>query len=213
MAEFTRDIGSQASTSKARMGDARGLRIRTETIDLVFTSPPYATALDYPRAHFLAIPWMRGVLNVGFDEYLSRAPAYIGSERGRYQGDFKLCPKLKRYEAAHSVLDRLAESSPKQAKLTQRYFLDMQKVFTRVARVLKDGGHAIVVVCPSHIRKVEVPTHKVFFQMGRELGLVRRQLYTRTINERRRILPYMLEAFGKRMDTEYVLVLQKTPQG
>ncbi|MBI1762943.1 MAG: hypothetical protein HYR56_16055 [Acidobacteria bacterium] len=49
---------AQAPSAKveARLGDARKLRLRSETIDLVFTSPPYVTALDYTRAHFLTVP-------------------------------------------------------------------------------------------------------------------------------------------------------------
>lgn len=39
-------------------GDARQLPNQDSSIDLVVTSPPYATALDYSRAHFLAVPWM-----------------------------------------------------------------------------------------------------------------------------------------------------------
>ena len=37
-----------------------------------------------------------------------------------------------------------------------------------------------------------------------------KETLTRIINEQRRILPYILEEFGKRMDTEYVIVFQKS---
>ncbi len=210
MREFVEKNRVEDVVTRAHIGDARCLRVRSESIDLVFTSPPYATAIDYSRAHFLAVPWMSGVLGVTFDKYLLLGPSYIGTERGRFRGDFTIHQKLRRYETAHSVLSRLAETSPRHAKLTQRYFLDMQQVFTRIARVLRTGGHAIVVVCPSHIRKVAVPTHTVFTEMGKEFGLRTKKLHTRTINERRRILPYMLEEFGKRMDTEYVIIFQKS---
>jgi tRNA G10 N-methylase Trm11 len=209
MQEFVAENKAK-EVSRAYIGDARRLCVRSESIDLVFTSPPYVTAIDYSRAHFLAVPWMTEVLGVTFDEYLSIGPSYIGTERGRFREDFTLHRKMRSYETAHSVLSVLEKTSPRHAKLTQRYFLDMHRVFTRIARVLKVGGHAIMVVCPSHIRKVPVPTHTVFTEMGKELGLRRKKLHTRTINERRRLLPYMLEEFGKRMDTEYVIVFQKS---
>ena len=209
MQEFVKENKISKTITRAHIGDARRLRLKNESIDLVFTSPPYATAIDYPRAHFLAVPWMTAVLGVTVDKYLSFAPSYIGTERGQYGGDFILNETMRRHETSHQVLTQLAESSPKHAKLTQRYFIDMHQVLARIAKVLKTGGHAIVVVCPSHIRKVTVPTHTVFVEMGKEFGLRRKRLHTRTINERRRILPYMLEEFGKRMDTEYVIVFQK----
>lgn len=97
----------------------------------------------------------------------------------------------------------------RQAKLIQRYFVDMSQVLTEMQRVLKECHYAVIVVCPSHIRKIEVPTHQVFVEMGQGVGLKLKEQHTRTIDERRRILPYMQQAFGKRMSTEYVLVFQK----
>lgn len=207
-AELCRNVPS--TKAEVKLGDARHLPIEDETIDLIFTSPPYATALDYPRAHFLAVPWMQTVLGVNLEEFRSNAPIYIGSERGRIAGDFTLSDKLINFDLAESILCQLNQQSSRHAKLIQRYFIDMYQVLSEMGRVLKKQKHAIIVVCPSHIRKVEVPTHKVFAEMGRFVGLKLKKEYTRTINERRRLLPYMKQAFGNRMSTEYVLIFQKT---
>jgi SAM-dependent methyltransferase len=193
----------------AQLADARALPLRSESIDLVFTSPPYATALDYPRAHFLAVPWMQPVLGLDLPSYLARTPGYIGSERGRLPKAFAIDPALAAFEQTVNVLNALKTSSIAQAKLAQRYFVDMKRALQEMARVLKPGGHTIIVVCPSHIRKIEVPTHRVLGELGRDCGLAPERCYERTISERRRILPYLKEAFGNRMDTEYVLVLKK----
>jgi DNA modification methylase len=194
---------------EVRIGDARRLRVQEETIDLIFTSPPYATALDYPRAHFLAVAWLQNALGISLADYFARTAAYIGTERGRQQKDFAADERLKDFAVASSVVSRLVKQSQRQAKLTQRYFVDMGRVLAEMARVLRENGHAILVVCPSHIRKIEVPTHRVFAEIGRSLGLKLVKQHTRTISERRRLLPYLRQAFGKRMDTEYVLVFQK----
>jgi hypothetical protein len=85
----------------------------------------------------------------------------------------------------------------------------MYKAFGEMHRVLKDRRHAIIVVCPSHIRKLTVPTHEVFAEMGNVIGFKLKCQHQRTINERLRLLPYMQDAFGKRMSTEYVLIFQK----
>ena len=73
---------------------------------LVFTSPPYATALDYPRAHFLAVSWMKPVFGTTLDEYKSNGSEYIGSERGQvgqFEEDASLGP------LACSTVKQLAE--------------------------------------------------------------------------------------------------------
>jgi DNA modification methylase len=210
MAEFrVRCLQSPATTSEVRIGDARRLRLKNESVDLVFTSPPYATALDYPRAHFLAVAWMQRALGINLQEYRSAAPAYVGSERGRIAGEFRLDARLRRFDLTQAIVTQLAERSSSHAKHTQRYFVDMLKVFSQIERLLKPRRHAIIVVCPSHIRKLEVPTHEVFVELGRSSGLRIKAQHTRTINMSRRILPYMQEAFGKRMDTEYVMIFQK----
>lgn len=210
MADFrTRCADASHAIAEARLGDARRLRLQDETIDLVFTSPPYATALDYTRAHFLAVAWMQNALGISLENYRAKASTYVGSERGRKPSAFQIDERLAKLELTHSVITQLAAQSPSHALLIQRYFVDMHQVFSEIARVLKTDRHAIIVVCPSHIRKMEVPTHSVFVEIGRALGLKLKKNYTRTINQRRRILPYIQEAFGKRMDTEYVLVFQK----
>jgi len=196
-------------TTEARLGDARSLPLGDEGVDLVFTSPPYGTALDYPRAHFLAVAWMQGALGITVQEYKANAPDYIGSERGRLAGDLAVDERLSDLDLAKSVIRTLDEKSTRHAKLLQRYFMDMRQALSEMTRVLKHGRHAIIVICPSHIRKVEVPTHDVFIEMGRTMGLELREKYTRTINSRLRLLPYMPGAFGKRMSTEFILVFQK----
>jgi len=211
MADFrTRCREAEPSTTTARLGDARSLRVRSETIDLVFTSPPYATALDYPRAHFLAVAWMRQALGVNLSDYHARAPGYIGSSRGHTGTGFTVSPQLAGFDRASAILTQMAQHSAAQARHLQRYFADMHQVFGQIARVLKPKRRAVIVVCPSHIRKVPVPTHEVFAELARTQHLKLEEELRRTISIRRRILPYMQETFGQRMETEYVLIFQKT---
>jgi hypothetical protein len=184
------------------------LDLDDESVDLIFTSPPYATALDYPRAHFLAIPWMQPVLGIDLTAYRADAPRYVGSQQGKLKGLPEVDDRLAMLDKTASVIEQLAETSQRQAKLCYRYFTDMFAVLGEMARILKHRRHAIIVVCPSHIRKVPVPTHQVFIEMSQHLGLRLKHQHVRTISERRRVMPYM-NAFGDRMSTEYVLVLQK----
>jgi DNA modification methylase len=131
----------------ARMGDARRLPQEDESVDLVFFSPPYATALDYPRAHFLSVAWMEKAPGTDLAEYRDNAGNYVGSNRGGARG-FKLHPSLELHE-----ISALEKRSARQASVIQRYFLDMSQVLSEAARVLKRGCHALIVICPSHIQQ------------------------------------------------------------
>jgi hypothetical protein len=208
MKEF-RDICERypAVHTSVRTGDARRLALGDETVDLIFSSPPYASALDYPRSHFLAVAWMQAALGINLETYRAKAPSYIGSELGAVQ--VETLPGFENLAKTQQVIKRLKRLSLRHASLTHRYFSDMHKTLSEMHRVLRPGRHAIIVICPSHIRKTPVPTHKVFAEMGNELGLKLKQEYRRTINARLRLMPYAQESFGKRMSTEYVLIFQK----
>ena len=58
-------------------GDARSMPLRDEVIDLIVTSPPYANAIDYMRAHKFPLVWL-GESVVNLTELRAR---YIGSEK------------------------------------------------------------------------------------------------------------------------------------
>lgn len=66
-----------------------------------------------------------------------------------------------------------------------------------------------------HLRKIAVPTHQSFQQMAAALPLAggyrleTQACVERSIDDRRRLLPNVKEAFGERMKTEYVLVFHK----
>lgn len=199
--------------------DARKIPRRRESVDLVVTSPPYCNALDYVRAHALAIGWLQDVFGVTQTEYSLSGRQYIGTERGVRQATSQQgsagCHPSADIRAAKRLVKQLQETDQKMACIVQKYFDDVWQVFGEMGRVLKTGRHLVVVVCPSHIRKVEIPTHKVFKAMtdkmiladGNRLKQV--ACLERTISERRRLLPYMQQEFGQRMQAEYVLVYQK----
>lgn len=192
-----------------KQSDARELPLVDNSIDLVFTSPPYATALDYPRAHFLSVAWMQKRLGLDLEQYKTNGATYIGSERGRIGKNFILDEKISSYTLTQETLLKLAETDIRQANLIQRYFVDMSNVLREISRVLKLGSSAIIVVCPSHIRKVEIQTHKLLTEIAERTNLKLKEEHTRTINGNKRILPYMQESFGNRMSTEYVLIYRK----
>lgn len=203
--------GQKNVESKVKAGDARSLPQKKESVDLVFTSPPYVTALDYTRSHFLAVPWLEHELGISVDDYRRRAGVYVGTERQPSlvrKGDEDV--DVSNLDSLSKVLPALRKTSDTQAKLTERYFIDMYRVISEIKRVLKPRKHAIIVVCPSHIRKVEIPTHTVLMEIGDSIGLNPKKCHTRTIDASRRVLPFAKESFGNRMSTEYVIIFQKT---
>jgi SAM-dependent methyltransferase len=180
------------------------------SVDLVFTSPPYCNALDYTRAHSFSVGWLSDALGTSQADYVRLGREYIGSERGSAAA----APAAPTgVPLVRDLVAEVAARDPRRGRILARYFADMQRVLAEAARILRPGGRLVLVVCPSHIRKVEVPTHLAFVEMGQALDppgprLTREAVWERTLDDRRRLLPYMQDAFGRRMRTEYVVVLR-----
>jgi len=193
--------------------DARHLQVADSSVDLAFFSPPYVSALDYPRAHMFAVAWLADVLGTSPASYREAARTYIGSERAplaQASAEQPLPPP-----SGHAAVDEVVEAlsgDPRKAWIVQRYFADMGRVLAECARVVRPGGHVVLVVCPSNIRKVQVPTHTLFGLVAPEVSdrrLVVEEIHARTIHDHRRVMPYLESAFGTRMRTEYVVVLHR----
>jgi tRNA G10 N-methylase Trm11 len=207
--------GNHISTSVIGT-DAKALKLSDNSIDLVFTSPPYCNAIDYPRAHRFSVAWLADILNTTIDAYGELGKQYIGTERGvkRDQDEGSALPQIS---LINEVVASVETQDKDKAKVVSRYFKDMFKSLKEMGRVLKPQKRLVLVVCPSHLRKIEVPSHKVFIEMGKNIDsqgtfvLECESLVERTIDDGRRLLPYLREAFGERMRNEYVIVLRKLP--
>jgi SAM-dependent methyltransferase len=198
---------------RVELGDARRLPFAEGSVDLIFSSPPYCSALDYTRAHVFAVAWMADVLGLSTEQYRMLGRGYIGSERAALleaSSDAPYPPELG--QPRIDALVRELHSDRERAWIVYRYFRDMERVLAECARVIRPGGRIILVVCPSNIRRVRIPTHELFIELALRLSgrkrLMVEALHDRTISDRRRVMPYLEVAFGPRMRTEYVLIIR-----
>jgi len=209
VAEFT--AGCDPRSSLAMIGeDARALPLPDGSVDLVFTSPPYVNAIDYPRAHKFSLHWLADALGTSPEAYRELGRSYIGTDRV----PIGTCLALARGRSGHGRLDdvlgRLAEADPRRAGVARRYFDDMAAAIGEMARVLRPGRPAVIVVCPSQIAGVPVPTHSLLAELAEATALLAHEhTFERTLDDSKRQLPVMRGRFGMGMRTEYVVVLRR----
>jgi DNA modification methylase len=185
-------------------GDARSMPLRDEVIDLIVTSPPYANAIDYMRAHKFPLVWL-GESVVDLTQLRAR---YIGSEKINSAQDAELPDKIE------GIIRQLAERDRKKSSILRKYFTEMKVVLAEMYRVLRKDSPAIVVVGPSVMRGLDVQTHHCLSKIAQETGFSVIGVVQRRLDRNKRMMP---ARFGKktdamieqRMHEEYVIGLLK----
>lgn len=191
-------------------GDARSMPIADGVIDLIITSPPYANAIDYMRAHKFSLVWFGETI-----ADLSKLRAvYIGSERVGYTR-YTTLP-----DRSETIIRQLAERDRSKAAILRKYFAEMQSALAEMYRVLRNNSAAIVVVGTSVMRGIEVQTHYCLADIAAGLGFDVVGIAQRVLDRNKRMMP---TRFGKKTDSmieqriheEYVIGLLKPeyPQG
>jgi DNA modification methylase len=192
---------TQMFRPRINFGDAQALPLKSSIMDLIVTSPPYASnAIDYMRAHKFSLVW----LGYSLGSLSQKRQEYIGGET--LNGVF--LESLS--EKADQIVHRIASLDKKKGLALHRYYSEMTRVLREMYRVLKPGKAAIVVVGSSIIRGVETETQDCLASIGREIGFDIPAIGVRKLDRNRRMLPAstnidISSQIQQRMHEEYVI--------
>ncbi|MEM2661550.1 MAG: hypothetical protein QXS74_09555 [Nitrososphaeria archaeon] len=132
---FTDDVRSLSTSSKFREALKHFNR---EKVDVIITSPPYGTAIDYVLDHAHAMH----VLNEleGKKDYMDIDAVTIGSQRYG-ESDEKKIKELPEF------IQKEFNKIPQEKKASYlKYFLDMKKAFTEMYKVLEPDGYLVMII-------------------------------------------------------------------
>jgi hypothetical protein len=198
------EINRASFISNTIGGDAKLMPIANESIDLIVTSPPYANAIDYMRAHKFSLVWS-GKKIQDLTELRSR---YIGSER---LGDLQ-----PQYLGEHSekIIRLLTDRDKKKAAILRKYLTEMRSVISEMYRVLQKDSAAIIVIGTSTMRDLDIETHLCLADIAQAIGFELVRISKRVLDRNKRMMP---ARFGKtkgstieqRIHEEYVIGLLK----
>ena len=205
---FTKNLRSLASlsvgTGRATVcaGNAQVLPLCDESVDLVVTSPPYAAnAIDYMRAHKFSLVWFGHSL-----ASLSRTrQEYIGHDATTGFESVELP------EFATQIVSSLQRVDAKKAKVLQRYYSEMTRVLKEMARVLRPGKAAVLVVGDSTMRGMDTETAVCLGEIGKRVGLDLVGTAVRKLDRDKRMMPARKpqreigSQIEERMHEEYVV--------
>jgi len=186
-------------------GNAQNLPLVSESIDLIVTSPPYASnAIDYMRAHKFSLVWMGYPIN----DLGKKRQEYIGGES--LSGfAFEPLPSF-----TQQVVSQISALDEKKGQVLHRYYSEMMRTLREMYRVLKPGKTAVVVVGNSVMRGQDTKTAECLADIGREIGFLVPKIGVRQLDRNRRMMPAGHKVNKKsqiqqRMHEEYVIGFYK----
>jgi DNA modification methylase len=166
------------AASTVAMGDSRSLALGDETVDLIVTSPPYANAIDYMRAHKFSLMWF-GAEPASLTE---RRKKYIGAEVASQE-------TLMKSATGVGTLGAIAQLDRRRADVLRTYFSDMQTAMAEMFRVLRPGRACVIVVGGSTVRGVRLETGVILAEEARAIGFEVTGVAERPIVRNRRMMP------------------------
>ena len=201
--------GSSNLGPRARIerGDARELPIKSGSVDLVLTSPPYLNAIDYMRCSKFSLVWMgyttaelRSLRGVSVGTEVSLSANETSPHVQEIAAKLNLRPKLKSRDAA----------------ILARYIHDRNCAVSEVARVLAPDGKAVYVIGNSSVRGTFVRNSSVLEAVAKRNGLRLVAKRSRSLPPNRRYLPPPTyrksgHTFQTRMAQEVVLAFKHAP--
>jgi hypothetical protein len=212
MAAYERSIGQiQQFLAKSppvgnvdvNIGDARSLSsTENGSFDAILTSPPYLNAIDYMRGHKLSLVW----LGYRLADLRQLRSSSIGAERSsKTSGAAQLFGEI---QTSMCDVDKL---SRRHAGMTLLYAEDVYRFVSEIARVLRLGGNAILVVGNSCLQGTFIHNSNGVEHAASAVGLKLSRKIERDLPAKHRYLPMPTSSeapLGKRMRTETVLTFK-----
>jgi DNA modification methylase len=172
--------GPNGPAAKVFKADARKMPVRTSSIDLVLTSPPYLNAIDYIRCSKFSLVWMgHSVQSLG--ALRARSVGTEHGEGGKYY--------TEEVEAILKRVRLLGKLNSRGRAILARYIHDMKVAMAEVMRVLVRGGKAVYVIGENTVRGAYIRTAEILIAIAKTVGLRFVDKRSRALPANRRYLP------------------------
>ena len=202
-----------------RKDATKKLPIKTNSINLIVTSPPYVTSYEYADLHQLSLLWF------GSDPDFKHWNKHIldfSNFRKDFIGTQHKNNSLSEFNSniANNIVDELVEKKRSLANSVGHYFTDMNMAFSEMHRVLKKGGHACVVIGNTSLKDVDILNAEVATEQMLNIGFEKVKFIKRNAASNKAITPWRDTKTGKftsqsnknkkiAYQYEYIIIMKK----
>jgi len=170
---FSKDlIETSSNTHQILVGDARDLQTQSNSIDAVFTSPPYCTRIDYAVKTSFELAAL-GIAPNHFN-FMALRDSLMGTTTIRTHQQVTIPPNWA--ASVQSLLNTIRNHQSHASggyyfKNLWQYFDDAHRAVTEISRVLKPGALAIFIVQGSYYKDVEIDLPSLYVDIGNAANL------------------------------------------
>jgi hypothetical protein len=163
------ELHSLKPTGKARilsgLAEASTTGLKTGSVDLVITSPPYCGAQKYARSLRLEMLLM----GLSVEEIAAIDRKTLGNERvGKRQTEVIAATRL---ESTNRLIERIKRRNPIRAYMLSDYINYLDRFVAELRRVMKRGGNAFVTFGTNRLAGLRVDCAQHFISLARIHGL------------------------------------------
>ncbi|OFZ52412.1 MAG: hypothetical protein A3D92_21880, partial [Bacteroidetes bacterium RIFCSPHIGHO2_02_FULL_44_7] len=153
-----------------RRDSTQTLPLRTGSVDLIITSPPYVTSYEYADLHQLSLLWF-GDDPRNFKKWHKFSNEF-NDFRKQFIGTSYKNARRKFFESriAEDVVTALEKVDQPLAADVANYFSDVRKAFAEMHRILKPGGNACVIIGNTNMRDIEILNAEIAAEQMTHLG-------------------------------------------
>jgi len=139
--------------------DARHLPLESGSLDLLISSPPYATCYEYTEIHQLTQLWLEQYQLIPSNQWrrICIGSKYISARQTQVEQNTNLTGSSTA-DKALSKLENLSATPRREATALRYYFQDMQLVIKEFARITALGKRMVLVIGDSRKRGIVIPT-------------------------------------------------------
>lgn len=161
--ERMRDLSNSKTTSRIIGEDAKKINLRQE-VNMVITSPPYLSAMEYFRNMKLEYYWLS---NGNVESYRELARQTINGEAPQ-----KMKKELQPLEIPEidRFVAKIYKKSPKYGFKTSKYFFDLYYIMNKMYNSLLDDGHCAIIIGNSKVLDHRVHLNTFLPIMGKKIG-------------------------------------------
>lgn len=168
--EKNKDISDECKVIK---GDARNLSIDKESVDLIITSPPYVTSYEYADLHQISMLWFEYT-----NDLREVKKSFVGtSTRERAKRNISS-------DIAMQTIEKFKEKRKALAKSISNYYLDLEKCYKEMYRVLKPSKKLCLILGDTEFLGIKVPNTEVSMELLESAGFKTKKVIKRQLSSK-----------------------------